>query len=253
MASTTTVNGLPDDHFRVTYEDIHCSIRDSAQLIRDQFDPDIIIAIGSGGYFPSRVLRCFLQKPSVQGGSKTRSVPIQAIGLALYEEVAGTTAQTMGREVIRTQWLDEKMFTLPTTTNPNTLLGKNIIFVDDIDDSRSTLQYAYQELKKDIENAYLNLSESEKKSLPPTRFATYVIHNKVKPQGKKGSLPLIQGQNQSSKLDSQPVQDGIGQGVWYYTAAGDIQDVWVEYPWEVEDIVQHNKWAQLAKDQQQQA
>lgn len=76
--------------------------------------------------------------------------------------------------------------------------------------------------------------------------AIFVVHNKVKPSGKKGSLPLLPFQKPSSTLAEQKLEGGIGQGVWYY-AAGETGDVWVDYPWETEDILEHNRLAGLAK------
>ena len=34
-----------------------------------------------------------------------RNIPIVAIGLSLYEALPGTTAEQIGEQVIRTQWL----------------------------------------------------------------------------------------------------------------------------------------------------
>ncbi|KAA1103590.1 hypoxanthine-guanine phosphoribosyltransferase [Puccinia graminis f. sp. tritici] len=45
-----------DQHVRLTYEDIHRTIADASETIRDQFGPEIMIAIGGGGFFPARVL-----------------------------------------------------------------------------------------------------------------------------------------------------------------------------------------------------
>lgn len=74
------------------------------------------------------------------------------------------------------------------------------------------------------------------------------MHNKNKAGGKKGSLPLVPNQTKETTLESQPVVDGIGQGVWYYASGGETGDVWIDYPWESDDIVTHNKWAALAKE-----
>lgn len=41
---------LPDDHFRPTYDEIHVMIGESAQRIRAEFDPDLMVAIGGGGF-----------------------------------------------------------------------------------------------------------------------------------------------------------------------------------------------------------
>ena len=53
---------LPDDHWRPTYEDIHIMIRQESLKVREEFEPDLMVAIGGGGFFPARVLRTFLRK-----------------------------------------------------------------------------------------------------------------------------------------------------------------------------------------------
>lgn len=61
-----------------------------------------------------------------------QNIPIQAIGLSLYEELGShTTAEQIGKEVVRTQWLD---FSALSATR---LLGKKILIVDEVDDSRT--------------------------------------------------------------------------------------------------------------------
>lgn len=123
-----------------------------------------------------------------------------------------------------------------------TLCGAARLFIQ----SRTTLQYAYQELLKDVQSGLAALDPAQRAQVPPTRFAIFVVHNKVKAGGKKGVLPLIQNQTPAMKLDEQPLEGQIGQGVWYYTA-DDTGDVWVDYPWETEDILEHNRLANLAK------
>ena len=44
--------------------------------------------------------RTFLKNPERKG-----NIPIHAIGLSLYESLPGMTAEQIGAEVIRTQWL----------------------------------------------------------------------------------------------------------------------------------------------------
>lgn len=39
-----------------------------------------------------------------------KTLQIQAIGLSLYEPLPGTTAEQLGNEVIRTQWLYVDLF-----------------------------------------------------------------------------------------------------------------------------------------------
>lgn len=112
--------------------------------------------------------------------------------------------------------------------------------------SRTTLQYAYQELLKDVQTGLAALDSIQRAQVPPTRFGIFVVHNKIKSRGKTGVLPLIEGQTSAMMLADQPLENNIGKGVWYYTA-DDTGDVWIDYPWETEDIREHNRLANLAK------
>ena len=47
-----------------------------------------------------RPQRTFLKHPESK-----KNIPIHAIGLSLYESLPGTTAEQIGAEVVRTQWL----------------------------------------------------------------------------------------------------------------------------------------------------
>jgi hypoxanthine phosphoribosyltransferase len=49
--------------------------------------PDLFIAIGGGGFIPARILRTFC-KTTVDGSVK-KNIPIQAVGLVLYESMGG--------------------------------------------------------------------------------------------------------------------------------------------------------------------
>ncbi|KIK95668.1 hypothetical protein PAXRUDRAFT_826784 [Paxillus rubicundulus Ve08.2h10] len=192
------------EHLRATYNDIHNIIKASAEKIAP-FKPNMLIAIGGGGFFPARVLRTFLKDPSTK-----RNIPIQAIGLSLYESLPGTTAEQLGSQVIRTQWLGPEP--------GKTLLGRRALIVDEVDDSRKTLQYALSELEKDVELELQALPESEREA-NRTEFAIFVVHNKLKP--KLGELPL-----------STP-----------YFAGAEVGDVWLDYPWEAVDIEEHDRLA----------
>ncbi|KAI0272484.1 PRTase-like protein [Gloeopeniophorella convolvens] len=189
-------------HIRVTYNDVHNLIKRSAKEIAE-FKPDLFIAIGGGGFFPAR--RTFLKHADTQ-----RNIPIYAIGLSLYEELPGTTAEQIGSRVVRTQWLGPEL--------ESVLLGRRALIIDEVDDSRSTLQYAVSELRKDAEKAALRLPESEREAAK-TKLAVFVVHNKLKP--KAGELPA---------------------DVPYY-AGGDVEDLWLDYPWEATDIEEHDRLA----------
>lgn len=236
------LSGLPDDHWRPTYEDIHVMIRAMAEVIREEFQPDLLVAIGGGGFFPARVLRTFLKKRDEKQPGKMRNVPIQAIGLSLYEEVDGVSEEQIGTEVIRTQWLDTARRGTDSQGRGDAggLLGKHVLIVDEVDDSRTTLHYAYHELLKDVKKALEAYTPEERAQLPPTRFAVFVVHNKLGP--KRADLPIL-----ASPADDRIV-DGVSTGVYYY-AAETTPPVWIDFPWEQTDIVEHNRLAALAKAQ----
>jgi uncharacterized protein len=46
-----------------------------------------------------------LQRTFLKEASTKKNIPIHAIGLSLYESLPGTTAEQIGNEVVRTQWL----------------------------------------------------------------------------------------------------------------------------------------------------
>ena len=52
------------------------------------------------------------------------------------------------------------------------LVGKNVLIVDEGDDTRTTLEYAVRELEKDVEAASERLGRSGEK----TRFSIFVLH-----------------------------------------------------------------------------
>jgi len=126
-----------------------------------------------------------------------------------------------GTKVTRTQWLDLSSLEMAN------LVGKNILIVDEVDDTRTTLEYAVRELEKDVEKARQKLGREGDQ----TRFSIFVLHvgarivrnldvdiltetpqNKDKP--KKGHLP----------------KDMMDDG--RYLAAKTVPDVWICYPWE---------------------
>ncbi|KAI5917824.1 phosphoribosyltransferase-like protein [Camillea tinctor] len=177
------------------------------------FKPQLMIAIGGGGYVPARILRSFLKQPG------SPNIPIQAIGLSLYEELpvsnpADGAVDKIGTKVTRTQWLD-----LTSLGEMENLVGKRILIVDEVDDTRTTLEYAVKELEKDVEAACQKLGRQGEK----TQFSIFVLHNKDK--AKKGTLPTDMMEESR------------------YLAARTVGDVWICYPWEATDIDQHDELA----------
>lgn len=83
-----------------------------------------------------------------------------------------------------------------------------MLIVDEVDDTRTTLEYAVRELEKDVAEA----AKRSGRQGEQTRFSIFVLHNKNKQ--KKGHLP----------------QDMMDEG--RYLAAKTVGDVWICYPWE---------------------
>ncbi|MCJ1484883.1 hypoxanthine-guanine phosphoribosyltransferase [Schaereria dolodes] len=155
--------------------------------------------------------RSFLKRPG------SPNIPIQAIGLSLYENLGRDgPVEEPGTKVTRTQWLDLSSLEMAN------LVGKNILIVDEVDDTRTTLEYAVKELEKDVESARKKLGHEGTR----TKFSIFVLHNKDKP--KKGHLPVEMMEEHR------------------YLAAKTVTDVWICYPWEATDIDEHDK---LAKSQ----
>jgi len=103
--------------------------------------------------------------------------------------------------VTRTQWLDLSSLEMAN------LIGKNVLIVDEVDDTRTTLEYAVRELEKDVQTATKNLGRTAER----TTFSIFVLHNKDKV--KKGKLP----------------EDMLKEN--RYAAAVTCGDVWINYPW----------------------
>lgn len=148
---------------------MHKLCQEAAPKILSSFQPQLIIAIGGGGYVPARILRSFLKQPG------SPNIPIQAIGLSLYEQLPVTDAANastgavdkIGTKVTRTQWLD-----FSSLGEIQNLVGKRILIVDEVDDTRTTLEYAVKELEKDVEAARQKLGPSAEK----TQFSIFVLH-----------------------------------------------------------------------------
>lgn len=197
------------DKIFVSYEKVHKLCQESAKKLI-KFDPQVIIAIGGGGFIPARILRSFLKK--AKQGSK--NIPIQAIGLSLYEDM-GNDVDSIGKEVIRTQWLDFSAL----QQHRLDLIGKNLLIVDEVDDTRTTLKYAVSELQKDLDK----LAKDTGREDEVTKISVFVLHNKIK--------------QKNAELPKELMESGR------YIAAESTADEWIVYPWEAGDIDEHTKLA----------
>lgn len=201
---------IPDKMY-ISYNNIHKLCQNVAKIIMDKKErPDVIIAITGGGMIPARIIRSFLKSKG------EKNIPIQAIGLSLYEDMGlDDQVESIGKEVIRTQWLDfgalDKHF--------DSLIGKRVLIVDEVDDTRTTLHYALTELQKEVYQQQVKLNRLDQETV----FSIFVLHNKDKP--KKADLPKEMFDNER------------------YIAAVTVPDRWLCYPWEATDIEEHTALA----------
>lgn len=79
---------------------------------------DCIVAIGGGGFIPARMLRTFVK------------IPILAVSLELYDDATNTRKDTP----TKIQWFDD------VSGVGKRVQGKRVLIVDEVDDSRTTLQ-----------------------------------------------------------------------------------------------------------------
>jgi uncharacterized protein len=168
-----------DSRYYLSYAHIHQTVKKLAEMVRDSgFQADVMVAIGTGGFIPARILKTFLSKP------------ILTVGISYYD------ADNKPTETPRTiQWIDEV---------EKKLAGKRVLLVDEVDDSRVTLEYCLRELLRHR----------------PAEIAVAVLHNKIKE--KRGTLP---------------------EGVRRYFVGEVLEDRWICYPWDAEDIDIHEKIA----------
>ena len=133
-----------------SYEDIHEAVSASVDKVK-AFKPDVIVAIGGGGFIPARMLRTEVK------------VPIVAVGLELYDDNTNTINEN-GVQI--KQWFS-------TQYGPGALVENGrVLVVDEVDDTRTTLAACVSELRK---------------RHSPAEVGCLVVHNKLKK--KRASLP----------------------------------------------------------------
>lgn len=112
---------MKDNKFYVSYNTVHKLVKGLAEKITASgFDPDVIVAIGSGGFIPARIIKTFINRP------------IYAVGISYYGlDHKHKTHPT------KIQWIDEVA---------DQLRGKKVLLIDEVDDTRATLAYCVGEL-----------------------------------------------------------------------------------------------------------
>jgi uncharacterized protein len=164
-----------------TYAKIHNTVKSlSEKILASGYSADVIVAIGTGGFIPARILKTYIK------------LPILTVGLKLYDENNNPASRPK-----KIQWIDEV---------EKKITGKRVLLVDEVDDSRITLEYCLRELLRH----------------DPEEIAVAVLHNKLKE--KKGQYP--------SKIS----RIFFGE---------ELEDHWVVYPWDTKDIINHEEKARL--------
>lgn len=135
------------------------------------------VACPSRTQYRDNALICLVTCSSFLKRGNGPNIPIQAIGLSLYESLPANTngtanAETQieqpGTKVTRTQWLDLSSLEMAN------LIGKNVLIVDEVDDTRTTLEYAVRELMKDVEEARKLSGRGGDEA--KTTFSIFVLH-----------------------------------------------------------------------------
>lgn len=168
---------MKNEKFYVSYNTVHKLVKGLASQLQDsKFNPDVIVAIGSGGFIPARIIKTFINRP------------IYAVGISYY----GIDNQHKSLPT-KIQWIDEVQ---------EQLTGKKVLLIDEVDDTRATLGYCVRELLK----------------YKPEEIAVLVLHNKKK--------------EKDSDFPSE---------IKRYFPAMEIDDLWIKYPWDAEDIEEHTE------------
>lgn len=97
-------------------------------------------------------------------------------------------------------------------SNPKQLRGKKCLIVDEVNDSGSALRYVIERLIN--EDGVTDLS-------------AIVLHHKEK-----------------DNLDKTDINNFLCEKLSHYIPLVVLGDIWIVYPWETDDIVEHNKLAQ---------
>ncbi|RUP49999.1 hypothetical protein BC936DRAFT_140745 [Jimgerdemannia flammicorona] len=213
----------------LSYNQIHTAIRESVERfsINDDFQPDIMIAIGGLRRLHPRPHPPHLPQKTQQEhpypghrpfplrGARDLQRRGRRLGHVVSDSGSSTPAAPPQPQVTKTQWLN-----FGGADSLVNLVGRNILIVDEVDDTRQTLAFAVAELVKDIkkQEEAMGLGPGERE----TKLGVFVLHNKIKK--KKMSLP-----------------ENVMK---YYFAAVDMPDTWLVYPWDAVDIDEHTKKAE---------
>ena len=136
-----------------TYDYIHNTIKDMCdKLVCYNTRPfDMIVAIGSGGFIPARIFKTFLD------------IPILCLNIQFYNN----EDNSINKEPKIIQWIEEEAIS-----------RKDILIVDEVDDTRTTIKFVVDNLK----DACRSISVA-------------VVHNKIGNGGKEElGIPYYYGE-----------------------------------------------------------
>ena len=157
----------------LTYKDIDEDTKLLAKnILNSSIRYDAIIAISGGGLIPARIIRNYI------------NIPIYCVNIKTYNE-----KNEQNNDVKIVQWLGKNEIA--------ELSNKNVLFIDDLDDTRNTLQWI------------IKLINDENEELNCNKVGFGLLYNKIK---------------QKSYIIPDEFQ--------YYTAK-EIEDKWVVFPWEI--------------------
>lgn len=136
----------------VTYEDVHRNCAKLAtDIAADGWEPEVIVAIASGGFIPARILKTYLKKN------------IYVVGLQRYDD-----EHAVRPVPLKIQWIDEV---------EKKLAGRRVLLVDEVDDTRVTLSFCLTELFRhgpaEIRVAVLHQKKKPKEALFPEGVKVY--------------------------------------------------------------------------------
>ncbi|BDU73939.1 phosphoribosyltransferase [Mesoterricola silvestris] len=142
---------MPEKRF-FSYNEIHRTVAELSKVIQASgFDPDVTVAIGTGGFIPARILKTFLKKP------------ILTVGVKLYGD-----DNTIEGGPSKVQWIDEV---------ERKLKGRKVLLIDEVDDTRTTLAYCLRELLShqpaEIAVAVLHCKDKPKLDQLPPQVTRY--------------------------------------------------------------------------------
>jgi len=148
------ITDLPKGEYFFDYSQMHRLVeRLAKKIIADEFDPDYIIAIGTGGFIPARILKIYLTKK------------ILTVRLSHYDDQDKPMDQLQ-----KIQWLDNDV---------EKLFQKKVLLVDEVNDTGQTLEFTLRELllckPQEIAVMVLHDKEKAKKGHIPPEIKRYYV------------------------------------------------------------------------------